>query len=85
MKHLTDFERQFIAKAAFDWYTQHGYNAELSYYHGMGRYHLTIFLIDGEALPAFPFLQHPDITKNECSDCGTCSTVRYDIPYGVKL
>lgn len=85
MKHLTDFERQFIAKAAFDWYTQHGYNAELSYYHGMGRYSLTICLRDGEVLSEFPFLQHPDITKNEVPGGISGTLVCFDIPYGVKL
>lgn len=81
MKHLTLFERQFIAKAAFDWYTQHGYNAELSFFHGMSEYRLVIFLHDGEALPSFPFLDHTDITKrvNDASEENTIIT--FVIPY----
>ena len=81
MKHLTLFERQFIAKAAFDWYTQHGYNAELSFYHGMSEYRLVVFLHDGEALPKFDFLDHPDITKIVRELSSEVSSVNFVIPY----
>ena len=82
MKHLTLFERQFIAKAAFDWYTQHGYNAELSYFHGMGQYRLAIYLNDFEALPSFPFLDHVDITKRVNDANEDTTIVTFIIPYG---
>ena len=85
MKHLTDFERQFIAKAAFDWYTQHGYNADLCYYHGLSEYRLTIYLFTDDSLPDFPFLQHPDIKKVEYSHDGLKTHVCFTIPYSVKL
>lgn len=81
MEHLTLFERQFIAKAAFDWYHQHGYNTELSFFHGMSEYRVTVYLADGEALPAFPFLDHPDITKRVNDSSRDVTIITFIIPY----
>lgn len=85
MKHLTDFERQFIAKAAFDWYTHHGFSASLIYYHGLGEYELTIFVDNDEKLPEFPFLQHPEIKKVETAHDGLNTTVCFTIPMSCWL
>lgn len=82
MKHLTDFERQFIAKAAFDWYTQHGYSCNLYYSHGAGQYDLFVYVHDGEALPSFPFLDHADITKVATQSTDEIETIHFTIPYG---
>ena len=81
MKHLTLFEKQFIAKAAFDWYHQHGYSTELSFFHGMSEYRVTIFLSDGEALPSFPFLDHPDIVKKTDRLSTEGTVITFIIPY----
>lgn len=82
MKHLTDFERQFIAKAAFDWYTQHGYSCSLYYSHGNGQYDLFISVHDGKSLPSFPFLDHADIFKVTTQPNDEVETIHFAIPYG---
>ena len=82
MKHLTDFERQFIAKAAFDWYTQHGFNAELSYWHGDSSYLLHVYVESNDTLPSFPFLDHSDIESKSWLSTPTTTIYRFRIPYG---
>lgn len=79
--HLTSFERQFIAKAAFDWYVMHGYNAELSFFHGMSEYRLVVYVNDSIDLPQFPFLEHSDI-KKKVSDVNNGTTIfTFVIPF----
>ena len=62
MEHLTTQQKRTLAIAAFDWYHQLGYNTELSFFHGISEYCVTVYeQIEDTVPPRCFLLDHPGI------------------------